>query len=256
MGLEFLIISMPNATARRERVARTFATCPFPWRILDASDGTAGDPPYDDVRSLEITGRRLTRPELGVYESHVKALRTFLREGTQSHLLVLEDDVLVDFEFTWEDLISAMTEAGIDYMRLYSRRAPPARHVQYWRNRWLIRYRWEPLGTQAYLVSRSGAEKMIEMLSPIVREIDQQIDRYWEHGLLPYTLHPHPVIELSSPTSIPVRNAPPSRLHHYRHRFRRLVDRGASIFDSLGHRDQDRRFAAALLRRDEEARAK
>lgn len=250
--MEITVISMPKAAARRERVARNFAACTFPWRIMDASDGTLGIPPYDEQAGLRVMGRTLTRPEKGVYESHAKALRAFLESGSESHLLVIEDDVYVDFEFTWDDLVRSMDEAGIDYMRLYSRRAPAARHVQYWRNRWLIRYRWEPLGTQAYLVSRAGAARLVEMLSPMRREIDQQFDRFWEHGLLPYTLFPHPVIELTAPTSFPVRNAPPSRLHHYRHRLGRLLDRGRSIAASFGHKAQDRRFAEALLRRDAE----
>lgn len=254
--MEITVISMPQATARRERIARSFVDCPHRWRIMDASDGTLGIPQYDEARCTAVMGRVLTRAEKGCYESHVKALREFLESGRESHLLVIEDDVMVDLDFTFDDLIAAMVEANIDYMRLYSRRAPPARHVQYWRNRWLIRYRWEPLGTQAYIVSRAGAARLVEILSPIVREIDQQIDRFWEHGLLPYTLHPHPVIELSSPTSIPMRFPPVSRFHHLRHRFLRLVDRGVSIASSFGHRDQDRRFAASLLRRDEEARAK
>lgn len=252
--MEITVISMMTATARRERVAQSLAACDHKWRIMDASDGTLGIPPYDERRALVVMGRTLTRPEIGCYESHVKALREFLENGTESHLLVVEDDVLVDLDFTWNDLIVSMEEAGIDYIRLYSRRAPPARHVQYWRNRWLIRYRWEPLGTQAYLVSRRGAAKLVDALTPLAREVDQQIDRYWEHGLLPYTLFPHPVIELTAPTSFPVRNPPPSRLHHYRHRFARATDRVRAIAASFGHRDQDRRFAAALLRRNEEAR--
>ena len=116
---------------------------------MDASDGTLGIPQYDEARCIAVMGRVLTRAEKGCYESHVKALREFLESGRESHLLVIEDDVMVDLDFTFDDLIAAMIEADIDYMRLYSRRAPPARHVQYCRNRWLIRYRWEPLGTQA-----------------------------------------------------------------------------------------------------------
>lgn len=254
--MEITVISMPTATARRERVTRSFAGCPYPWRIMDASDGTLGLPHYDVEGGLRVMGRTLTRPEIGVYESHAKALREFLESGRESHLLVIEDDVFVDFDFTWDDLIRSMDEAGIDYMRLYSRRAPAARHVQYWRNRWLIRYRWEPLGTQAYLVSRAGASRLVAMMSPLRREVDQQLDRFWEHGLLPYTLFPHPVIELTAATSFPVRNAPPTRLHHYRHRVMRLVDRVRSIAASFGHRAQDQRFADALLRRDAELRAR
>ena len=140
--MRITVISMANATARRARIERYFTGAPYPWHFMDASDGTAAWPPYDAARTLATANRALTRPEIGAAQSHLIAVKDFLDNGDTRVAMICEDDVFIDFDYPFADLVQAMEEAGVGYLRLHTRRAPPARHIQYWRNRWLVRYRW------------------------------------------------------------------------------------------------------------------
>jgi glycosyl transferase family 25 len=250
--LEINVISLPNALDRRTQVAASFADCPYPWSFVDASDGSRTEIPYRPSRAIARMGRELKSAEVGCFDSHYRALRSFAESGATQMLLVVEDDVVIDFGFPFEDLIDAMTSAGVDFIRLYSRRVPAAKHVMFWRNRWLVRYRWEPFGTQCYLVSQAGARHLVGRIKFIGRPVDDEFDRFWENGLPPYALFPHPVLELSSASSI-VRSADAShsRGRRARYRVRRLVDRVSSIAYSLRGSALDQRFAAALARTDD-----
>lgn len=245
LALSAIVISMRSAEQRRARAAANFQDCPFPWRFLDADAHASADPPYDPARTLRTTGRELSAAEIGCYRSHVRALTEFM-ESEATHLLVVEDDVWVDFSFDFNGLAAAMNLAAVDYVRLYSRRAPPAKQIADIGDRSLIRYRFECFGTQAYLVTPAGARRLLAALTPICREIDHVIDRFWEHGLLPYAIYPHPVIELTSPSSLPTRAPPPTRLHEWRRCARRAFDRVRALLDSTRHRVSDKAFAAAL----------
>jgi glycosyl transferase family 25 len=245
-SIRAVVISMPSATARRAALAAAYRDCPFPWAVMDASDGATTVVPYREDLALRTMGRRLKAAEIGCFDSHLRALQGVL-SGTEDFVLICEDDVQVDFSFPFSTLAAAMRESGVDYVRLYSRRVPAARHLTYWRGRWLVRYLWEPFGTQAYLVSRRGAERLLGSADSIHRPVDDHFDRSWENGLPSYSVFPHPVLETGAVSSI-IRSSDeswtPARRLAYK--ARRARDRILSVGMSPRWRGQDRRFVEAL----------
>ena len=59
----------------------------------------------------------------------------------------------------------------------------------------LIRVRGLVLGTQAYIVTRHGAEALFKAATEIVRPIDWEMSRYWTYRLPNYCVTPYPVLE-------------------------------------------------------------
>ena len=251
VDIQAQVISLASAVEKRAAAAGHFEGCPFQWAFFEASDGSRPALPYRRGQALKRMGRELERSELGCFDSHYRVLREFRGQASDQFLLVCEDDVRVDFSFDFEALARAMQKANVDYIRLYSRRVPSARHIAYWRNRWLIRYRWEPFGTQCYLVSARGAQRLTGNLTFMARPIDNEFDRFWENGLPSYSLFPHPVLEIDSPSSI-VRDRPKSstRLHWMRYRALRVLDRAAAVRSSLRGGDLDQEFTCALRQQD------
>lgn len=245
-SIEAVIVSMANAAQRRDRMRRIFADAPFPWRFEDASTGDGAIVPYDGAAARFIKGRDLYGSELGCFESHVGAIRRFVEESDHDFLLMSEDDVLFDFAFPFGELAEAMRAADVGYVRLYSRRIAPARHLQFWRNRWLVRFMWEPFGTQCYMVSKAGARQLLPFVETIRRPIDDQLDRFWENGLPPYAIFPYPAMELQSSSSIVRLPAPQSAGERIRHKVQRLWDRIVAFGSSVRLTAKDRAFVAAL----------
>ncbi len=244
--VEIVVVSMANAAQRRARMVEILASSPFPWRFEDASTGDGAIVPYDGARARALKGRDLYASELGCFESHVGAVRQFVENSPHDFLMMCEDDVQIDFDFPFAELTAAMESANVGYVRLFSRRVAPARHIQFWRNRWLVRFFWEPFGTQCYVLSKAGARRLLPFVESIGRPIDDQLDRFWENGLPPYAIFPYPVMELQSSSSITrpaVRQALFTRLVHAA---RRLWDRAVAVATSLRRTKMDEAFAAAL----------
>jgi glycosyl transferase, family 25 len=59
----------------------------------------------------------------------------------------------------------------------------------------LVRVRGLILGTQAYIVTRRGAEALLNGTTQVVRPIDHEMSRYWSYGVTNYCISPYPVLE-------------------------------------------------------------
>lgn len=201
--VSILVISL-SGSPRRSTVARSLSESCLPWCFFDGRRSAGGDiAEYRPDVARRLWGRGLSQGEVGCFASHLAALATFARDGAENAwLLVMEDDVVLDLGFDFAAAARVAQEAGIDYLRLYGRFLMRFRHVAWFLDRQIVRFRGRPLGTQAYLISRAGARAFVASVEGIERPVDHEIDRYWANGLGCYAIYPHPAIEMTSPSSV------------------------------------------------------
>ena len=85
-------------------------------------------------------------------------------EADCDQLIVLEDDVVVDWEFIREISAIQLAGRGIEYLRLFAKMPAPWRFIAspyFDKYRHLIRFTGYALGTQAYVLSKTGAQRLI-----------------------------------------------------------------------------------------------
>jgi glycosyl transferase family 25 len=197
------VISLANSE-RREEFSQAAAHASLPWEFFDAHTTPVNGLTYDEKRVTGTYGRKLHPGEIGCYSSHFELWRWLLKSDCQQ-LIVLEDDVVVDWEFIRNFSAIEMSGRGIEYLRLFSKMPAPWRFIaspyfdQY---RHLIRFTGYALGTQAYVISKTGAERLIRHGSNIEAPVDVYMDRTWDHGVLNLALYPFPIYERYQPSSI------------------------------------------------------
>jgi glycosyl transferase family 25 len=57
-------------------------------------------------------------------------------------------------------------------------------------------------GTQGYLLTRAGAERLLKTIHSVVRPIDDELDRFWSHGVPIISVYPFPLIETNFGSTI------------------------------------------------------
>ncbi|HKU59903.1 MAG TPA: glycosyltransferase family 25 protein [Gemmatimonadales bacterium] len=252
MRTSTVVISLPEATERRAVFSARAAKTSLAWRWFDARRDLGPDLEHDPDEAIVAKGRPMYPGELGCYASHHAAWTDFL-EGDADQLLVLEDDTIVDWGFL-ESLAGVdLDAAGLAYLRLYAKRPCPFRVLvrnAIARQRSLVEFLDRPLGTQGYVLTRAGARRLVPHCRRVLRPIDDELDRAWDHGIRTLCVFPFPVIEESSASSIDAARWDPYvmpgrlRLRRYRTRlteralklrrsFRRLADRSGNRLRTL-----------------------
>lgn len=250
-GWMILVVSLADAAERRARIAAMLGATDWPWRFLDAARAEPAAAPYDAAAALRHRGRALTPAERGCFGSHFAAWAALRDDPALSHILVIEDDVLLDPGFDFAGLPALMTATGIDYLRLYARFSVASRRIALVGHRWLIRFRRPPYGTQCYMLSRRGAETLLGAAASVSRPIDDEMDRYWHNGLPIYALYPFPVLEMQTGSSVRATEVLPTEvtgLAHRRWQGLRIAEWLKSWGCDRTLRAKDRAIAAALAR--------
>lgn len=132
---------------------------------------------------------------MGVFKSHVSLLDEFERTPDGEWLLVLEDDVWLDVQFPFDEIIAVLEQKGAHYLRLFARRHKPADVLMNIGPRQIIRYRTDPYGAQAYLINKTGVRRFRQAFDTIDRPVDDELGRFWVHGLEIYSIFPFPAVE-------------------------------------------------------------
>lgn len=198
------VVSLANAQQRRERFAAAAGADAPAYEFFDAHTALSPDLRHVSGASHATHGRTLRGGELGCYSSHY-ALWQWLLASDLEQMIVLEDDVRVDWDFIAFLMRNDFSALGIHYLRLFAKIPPRWRYVAspfLDRYHHLIRCTGYALGTQAYLLTRNAAAKLVQHGREVRYPIDVFMDRYWQHGVQNLAIYPFPVIEQFQPSSI------------------------------------------------------
>lgn len=192
------VISLPQATERRARVARAFATVGLDFAFHDGVDGRAE---FDRLMARtdraaweRNMGAPVAAGHLGCHAAHV-ALWEHVAQLEAPAALICEDDVTFRPGFR-RALETALTAPGDwDVLRFAALRAKgrlPQRRL----GEFTLTAYWGPFtGNACYLIRREVAARLAARFYPIRRAHDHEMNRFFDHdyrllGLEPFTAAP------------------------------------------------------------------
>jgi glycosyl transferase family 25 len=191
----------------RRRTFAANAQTNLEWSFFDAHETLDSRLSYNPSQAMLAIGTTLTQGELGCYSSHFTVWREFL-ESPSEQLIVLEDDVVLDWRYLEFLIGHNLGELGVQYLRLFAKRPAPFRVVvpQFLEfNHDLIQFIGYAWGTQGYLLTRAGAQQFVHHLQVVRRNVDSSMDRAWDHGIANLAIFPFPLFEVMGPSSIESR---------------------------------------------------
>ncbi|MBO9518187.1 MAG: glycosyltransferase family 25 protein [Porphyrobacter sp.] len=198
MKTKVLVVSLETASERRERFSAAAPADALDWEFFDAHRGLSPDLHYDEAEAIRRKGRPLKPGELGCYSSHYAIWQRLLESDDEAYI-VLEDDVVPDWRFLSALSRQSLAERGIRYLRLYYKF--PARYIVRERNfvrrsTSIVELLDLAFGTQGYVITKPAAAIFVETFRNVVRPIDDQLDRHWDHGVPNLSVFPFPLFEM------------------------------------------------------------
>lgn len=199
------VISLSDAMSRRRVFAESAERQGVrrAWSFYPARTTLSSRLSYDPAHVVVTRGREIHPRELACYSSHFEAWHSFLKTNAQQ-LLVLEDDVQLDWGFVDRVIDRDLAAEGIEYLKLFSKNMTPYSVVSNaFHGRWLLDCRGFAYGMQAYILTRPGARRFVAHCGGLVRRpIDDEMDRSWAHGIPNLTVFPFPAFEMVGPSTI------------------------------------------------------
>ena len=203
-------LSLARAADRRARMIARLDSLGSPYEIVDAVDGRALDLSQlgDRLRQDKMRRKKsrcLTASEIGCYLSHCNLLRRIADEKI-AVAIVVEDDAGFAPDFAEVATAAARIPHPWDMILLHTH---PKRKTEKTlcrlgvAGRVVCRMAERTAGTAGYLISLSGAKKLLEHCNEISEPVDVRFSAYWESGIRYYAVSPRVVIEDGSETMIP-----------------------------------------------------
>ncbi|WP_348598071.1 glycosyltransferase family 25 protein [Phyllobacterium sp. SB3] len=255
------VLSLKNSTERRETITAMFSKMGYRhWEFFEPLAADRLPIPYEADIAFRARHSVLSKGEISCAASHIAMLGKFLDSDLQN-VLIMEDDVQFDPFFNIAGLAEVMKQLDLHYLKLYARYFVPSRYISSVGRYTFYRGSWPLLGTQAYVLSRTGAAQLLNhllSLNALNRPIDDLIDRFWCTRLPITFLYPFPVMELGYSTTIHGANnreviaSENSRLEKSFTRRQKVGLAVSRISDKLFRRYSDRKLKAfdkALMQR-------
>ncbi len=155
---------------------------------IDPASG-AQWPDYDRAAFVRSNGRPMLPQEYGCYLAHVKALNAFL-ESTAECAVIMEDDVNLSADLVSRAYGAHEAAPFAEVLKLLNHRVVWFRPVTRSIGGDVIgKCLFGPQGSAAcYLVTRAGAQKLVDALKIITCPFDIALERGWATGVKVYTV--------------------------------------------------------------------
>lgn len=177
------VINLDRSPDRWRAIAGNAAGLGIELTRIPAIDGARLDMnqplPVEPETFARIHGKRVLPGEIGCYLSHLKALET-IANGTEPHAVIVEDDIRFDAGFLpFLDRLRRLE--GWDAVKLVNHRTRGfVAHARVDDSVRIGRCMHGPCGSAAaYVVSRSGAARLRDELTPMRLPYDIALERGW-----------------------------------------------------------------------------
>lgn len=199
------VISLRSAEDRRERFAHRAEPATLEYSFFDARQTLHTKLSYEPSAVRVSYGRELRQGELGCYSSHFALWDQLVEDDEADQYIVLEDDIIAD----WKRLAAIarydFSVDGVSFVRLYQKR--PTEFIVTKRRYilpsfCLVQNLGFAYGTQGYVITKHGASLLMNACRTVRRPIDDEMDRFWAHGIPNLALFPFPIIEEDVSSSI------------------------------------------------------
>ncbi len=171
--------------------------------VFDALTALPAPLSYDPEETRRIRGRYLTQGELGCFASHYVLWEELCAADDADAYIVLEDDVVINTTF-FENFLKSTDgiEQSLDYLRFYSKVPTKPLGRRPYMDRFIVEYGEVTYGTQAYFINKAGAGAYLDSIKNVRRPVDDEMDRAWVHNVPIYCVYPHPVMEVTTQSTI------------------------------------------------------
>ncbi|EKV26314.1 Lipopolysaccharide core biosynthesis glycosyltransferase WadA [Caenispirillum salinarum AK4] len=203
------VITLPRAEHRQQAVRTQLEALDVPFTFVEGVDGAALERPPAGYRGRLrrlFYGKDLTAGEIGCFLSHRAALEQFLAEP-EPYGVICEDDVTFcgDTAAVVEDIVSQGLDFDLVRMTASDKIARSRKkwHVMDLSGRYaLYRMLDLPCGGWAYLVSRQGAQRLLDASRSFWMPFDTLLAMAWHSGVDAYHLLPSPILHEGTETLI------------------------------------------------------
>lgn len=172
------------------------------YRVIEAIDGRSlGEDqmaPYSKKISVRDFGRELTAGEIGCALTHIRIWNLMVEEGLDE-VLILEDDVHIGIGLI--EVLKHRDRLPKDYQQInFSTRAKQRPFGCIISDIYRASNHQEtPYSAEAYLINRSGAQKLLELVDPLYMPIDNFIIIT---DIVSYSIFPTVAVSSDIPSSI------------------------------------------------------
>ena len=194
--MKCIVINLPRAEARRQAMRRQFDALGIEFEILDGTDWRdLGEEDWAlvDRKSRDMEGRRpLSDGMIACHLSHRKAIER-IAAGEDNLAAVFEDDVTLAPEIGGAlDALARLYASGWEFDFVFLHRHDtdktfaPLKGVDAGVRLGITKF--SDWGTQSYVVSKTGASRLLERFPKIINRTDHTLHAYWESGLNVFSL--------------------------------------------------------------------
>lgn len=186
--MKIFVVNLATAVKRREHIIAQLNDQNVKFEIFDAVDGREKhyykDKFYNSWLRKLCFARPLSDGQIGCFASHYELWKKCVE--LDEPIVILEDDIYISSDFS----------SKLNYLEPKLRKFEFIRLAATFKQKsWRIEdgvklFKEGPRGTTGYVITPIAATKFIQHIKNLIEPVDDYIDKYWVHGVMPYCIDP------------------------------------------------------------------
>jgi glycosyl transferase family 25 len=190
--MKVFVINLERSVDRKKHITNELNRFGVEFEIFNAVDGNVNlkyrEKYYSEIIRLLCYANSLSNSQIGCFASHFELWEKCV--AINENIIILEDDIdlMLNFKEGMEKIHQNISK--LEYIRLWGIFDRKSTLI----NSDIKLYNKGPSGMQGYAITPLAASRLIQHAKIWNQPVDDYIDKYWIHGVLPFCITPHMVM--------------------------------------------------------------